>query len=69
MISMQSRIIFSGWVGNETVGNVKASLMLPYQNSDADSVLIHHQDIALLHEVRRTTAGIVKCSFLHAAGG
>ena len=29
------------------------------QNSDAESVLIHHRDIALFREVRRTTAGNV----------
>ena len=37
------------------MGNVDASLILQYQNSDAESVLIHHQDIALLREVRSAT--------------
>ena len=55
--------MFSRQVGNESVRNTKVSLILPRQNSDADSVLIHHRDIALLREVRCTTAGNVNAQF------
>ena len=65
MILMKLRITSSRQVGNETVGSVKASLMLTFQNSDANFALIHHQDIALLRKVRRMTSRDVICLDFH----
>ena len=47
--------------------SVKASLIPSCQNSNAESVLIHHRDIALLREVRRTATVDVSYSTSHAA--
>ena len=66
-ISTQLRITFFRQVGNENVRNASASLILSYQNSDADSVLIHHQDIALLLEVKPMIVGNISCSIFHTA--
>ena len=60
-ISMQLQITSSRQAGTDGVRNVEAYLIFPYQNSDADSALIHHRDIALLREVRSKTMGSVNC--------
>lgn len=65
MISIQLRIIFSRRVKNEDVRNIEVFLIIPCQNSDANSALIHHRDIVLLREVRRTAMGSANCPILH----
>ena len=67
MILTQLRTTFSRQVATDSVRNVKASLTLVYQNSNAESVLIHHQDIAPLREVRGTATGNFSCPIFHPA--
>jgi len=65
--SMKLLITFSGQVADKSTNNVKAPLTLPYQNSDAESVLMHHRDIALFREVRSLITENVSCSTFYAA--
>ena len=58
---MQLPITFSRQAGTDGIANVEVCLTFPYQNSGANSALIHHRDFALLHEVRSKTAGSVNC--------
>ena len=46
--------------------SANTSLIHRFQNPDAQSVLLHHEDIPLLHEVRRIAAGNPTFSTLHA---
>ena len=41
--------------------DLTSELIFLSQSSDADSVLIYHRDIALLHKVRSTTTGNIDC--------
>jgi len=64
---MKLLVTSSGQVTDESTNNVDAPLTLPYQNSDAESVLMHHRDIALFREVRCLNTGIVGSSTFYAA--
>ena len=69
MISIKSRIMFSRQVCEETIRNIKVYLTLLRQNSNAESVLLHYRDVALLRKVRGAAKRDVGCSIFSAQSG